>query len=305
MLRPSITIVITTRNRKENLHRALSSCKIQTAKPQVIVIDDGSTDGTSVMVKKSFPDVLLHRDEKSKGYIVQRNLAAYLLQTQYLISIDDDAMFSSSSVVEQVLSEFSIPNVGAVAIPFIDVCQDPTVVHQVPLSSKGDFATSSYIGTAHALRRDVFLHLGGYREQLFHQGEESDYCLRMLESGYVVKLGRSDVIQHFESPRRDFRRMDIYGRRNNILFGWHNVPTSLLPFYLLGTTANGLLHGIRVGRVAVMMQGLAKGYRDIFSECQHRSPVSLHTYRLYRDLVKRGPLTMDVVQQRLPKLAQA
>ena len=62
------------------------------------------------------------------------------------------------------------------------------------------------MGAACALRRDAFVQSGGYRVSLEHQAEEPDLCLRLLASGYVVRLGRGDVVRHYGSPKRDMRR---------------------------------------------------------------------------------------------------
>src|SRR5580658_1315369 len=169
------TIVITSRNRRQDLIKAVASALAQTAQPEVLVIDDGSTDGTAEAVAREFPGVRLHRCEASAGYIVQRNLGARLAKTPFVFSIDDDAVFSSSAVIEQTLREFDNPRVGAVAIPFVDINRSPAVKQQAP-GMNGVYASYGFIGTAHALRRDVFLALGGYRELLIHQGEEEDYC---------------------------------------------------------------------------------------------------------------------------------
>ena len=146
----------------------------------------------------------LHRFETSQGYILRRNQAAELASAPILISIDDDAAFSTPHTVEQTLADFDHPRIGAVAIPFINVNQDKTIRQAAP-GTTGTHLAAAYIGTAHALRRDLFLRLGGYRGCMVHQGEEIDYCIRMLDAGSVVRLGRADPIHHFESPRRDFR----------------------------------------------------------------------------------------------------
>lgn len=284
----SATVVITTKNRKEDLRGALLSCLQQTAPIEIVVIDDGSTDGTADMVGREFPTVRLHREECSRGLIVRRNEGAKIAEGTIIVSIDDDAAFSDRHVIEQTLADFDHPRIGAVAIPFVNVKQGERVFQTAP-DAIGRFVVDSYIGTAHAVRRDVFLALGGYSEHFVHQGEEGDFCIRLLEAGYVVRLGRSSPIHHFESPRRDFRRMDYFGRRNDILFAWQNVPLANLPVHLAATTVQGAAFGIRLGRPMRMLLGIAAGYASCIGKFSRRSPVLQRTYRLYRSLKKDGP----------------
>ncbi|MGD0388527.1 MAG: glycosyltransferase [Tepidisphaeraceae bacterium] len=277
------TVIITTKNRKDDLRKALASALMQDARIRVLVIDDGSTDDTSDMMRREFPMVQLDRVEQSLGLIVQRNRGAALAQTPLVVSIDDDAIFSAPGIVSRTIAEFQDSRVGAVAIPFVNVNYGQDVKQMAP-DERGIFVTGSYMGTAHALRRELFLDLGGYREFLFHQGEEEDYCIRMLAAGYFVRLGRADPIHHFESPKRDFRRRDIFGRRNNVLFIWCNVPLVNLPMRLLGTTVNGIRLGIRVRRLRRMVYGLLIGYAAIFRYWRQRRAVSLRVYRAFRRL---------------------
>jgi glycosyltransferase involved in cell wall biosynthesis len=300
------TIVITTKNRKEDLRKAIASALIQDAGPRVLVMDDGSTDGTSEMVKSEFPQVRLDRAESSRGYIVQRNRAARLSTTPFIFSIDDDAVFSSPTIVSQTLAEFSDPRIGAVAIPFIDVNKNNLVRQSAP---DGDhiYLTAMFIGTAHALRRNLFLRLGGYREFFFHQGEEEDYCIRMLAAGYVVRLGRADPIHHFESSRRNFRRLDLFGRRNNVLFAWCNAPMPYFPGLLVKTSFAGMRHGFRVGRPLRMVQGLALGYAQILRRWNERRPVDRRAYLLTRRLGRQQTELADIEAQlpQAPEIAPA
>lgn len=293
------TVVITTKNRKDELRTAVQSAIVQTAKPQVLVIDDGSTDGTSEMIRSEFPQVTLHRYEQSSGLIVQRNNGAKLASGEIIFSIDDDAAFSTPNTVEQTLAEFDHPRVGAVAIPFINVNKEKVLSQRAP-GETGIFCKHDYIGTAHALRRALFLQLGGYRGFLVHQGEEQDYCVRMLDAGYVVRLGRADPIHHFESPRRDFRRMDLYGRRNDLLFVWHNTPWPDFPIQLLGTTVRGAMFGFKIGRPLRMIHGLAQGYGAILHEWSQRKPVTLETFRLMRRL-KKNVVALEEIEGQLAK----
>lgn len=287
-----VTVLITTRNRKDELRRALKSAVGQTATAEVLVLDDGSTDGTAGMVRAEFPGVKLYRFEESKGLIVRRNEGARLAAGDIIFSIDDDAEFSTPHIVEQTLKEFDHPRVGAVAIPFIEPNKANQLLQRAPSADK-IWATDSYIGTAHALRRDLFLKLDGYREHLVHQGEEGDYCIRMLDAGYFVRLGNADPIRHFESPKRDLQRMDFYGCRNSILFAWQNVPASRLPLHLAVTTFNCLRWTFAPGRFWTRVGGLATAFGN-FARAK-RSPVKMQTYYQWRNLRKSGPISLESV----------
>lgn len=277
------SIVITTKNRKEDLRVALRSCIVQTVKPEIIVIDDGSTDGTSDMVRTEFPSVLLKTFSESSGYIIRRNEGAVMASGDIIFSIDDDAEFSTPSVVEQTLVGFSNSIIGAIAIPYIEPQKADVLLQKSP-DEYGIWLTDRFIGTAHAVRRDLFIKLRSYRENLIHQGEEGDFCIRMLDQGFNVRLGSSDPVIHHESPKRSFNRMDYYGCRNSILFLWQNAPISALPLYLIGTTLNCIKWSFIPNRLLVRFKGLLAGYLNCF--VTKRVPVSKKTFDKWRSLRK-------------------
>lgn len=293
---PAATIVIATRNRSEDLRRALASAFSQDVPVEVLVMDDASEDDTAEMVQAEFPKVRLLRTEQSRGYIVQRNRGVREAVGEVIFSIDDDAEFGSTDTVRRTLEDFSGPRIGAVAIPHVDTLTGRIV--NAPAPDDGQtWCLASYVGTAHALRRDVFLQLGGYREDLVHQGEEGDYCLRMLAAGFVTRLGGAPPILHHESPRRSFARMDFYGRRNDILFAWRHVPAWNLMPHLLATTGNGVKLAFQTGRLRSMLRGILAGHGACLTGRGGRAPVSPAVYRLHRALKKRGPLAMESIEK--------
>jgi GT2 family glycosyltransferase len=200
--------------------------------------------------------------------------------------------------VESTLREFDHPQVGAVAIPFVEVNRGPKVLQRAPRHDEV-YAAYNFIGTAHALRRDVFLSLSGYREVLFHQGEEEDYCIRMLNAGWITRCGNADPIHHFESARRSWARMDYYGSRNKVLYAWHNVPFPAVALHLAGTTVKTLVYKLRPDRIWTRLRGVLAGYAMSASGRAIRQPVRGDTYAVSQALKRRGPIPLIEIANRL------
>lgn len=222
---------------------------------------------------------------------------------EIVFPIDDDSIFSSPRVVEQTVAEFDHPRVAAVGIPFLNPRLDWRVVQRSP-DAPGVHLAHAFVGAAHAVRRSIFVRVGGFREHFFYMGEEGDLCLRLLNQGYVTRLGRSDPIFHMESPRRNLALANRCGRRNDVLFAWHNVPTIFLPLHFIATSFNGLMAGLKTGHPFRMLHGLIQGYAESLRRHRDRAPVSVGIYRLHRRLKKGGTLQLTEVEDDLPELAE-
>ena len=162
--------------------------------------------------------------------------------------------------------------------------------------------THAYIGTAHALRRDLFLELGGYRGSLIRQGEEFDYCLRMLAAGRIVRLGRADRLEHHESPRRPLASMFTLSTRNELLRTFYLVP---LPQALV-VAAKQLIANVDAAR----RQGYGRaGLRGVWDAAVmaarmrgERRPVDAGVLRADRELRRRSPIRLEDLEALLPAL---
>jgi len=282
-------IIIVTRNRRDELARALRSCEIQQDAPEVLVIDDASDDGTGDMVRAEFPSVRYFREDVPRGCVVQRNRAASLTDAEILVSIDDDAEFSDPGVVAATLRDFeAVPGIAAVAIPYTEPPGHTDICQAAP-DHERCWITAQFIGTAYAIRRDVFLELGGFNECLVHQGEERDFCLRLLAAGHHVRLGTAPPIRHHCSPARDRARMARHGRRNDIWFAWRHIPFPQVIARLVATTLAGFWHGLRHGETAATLRGILAGHAGILAGQAPRHPVPRNVYAHFRRL-RRMPL---------------
>lgn len=307
------SLAITTHNRRDELPRAVDSALAQSLgeRLEIVIVDDGSKDGTSEMLAERYghlPNVRLDRQFPGIGLIAERNRFPELCSGPVIFSMDDDAVFESPRSIKQTLAEFDAdPRVGAIAMPYIDVLIKPGVVRQRCPEPGVAWAAEQYRGTAHALRKDVFVKVGRYRGQLWRQGEEQDLCIRMLDAGYVVLLGSADPLHHLESPKRSKAAIDRFTARNNLWYAWHNTPASKLAVHLAGATANMVIDGVKhPSRLGPRVQGVWQAYAGMLGkERRERRPVSEAAYRLSRRLRKGGPVRLATLDAELAALREA
>ncbi len=94
--------------------------------------------------------------------------------------------------------------------------------------------------------------------------------------------------------------MDFYGSRNKILYCWRNVPFPFFPGHLAMTSAKTLAHTFKPDRFGTRLHGVWKGYSLGFGNHRRRNPVTAETYRLTRELKRRGAVPLSAIEQRLP-----
>lgn len=295
------TVLITTKDRKEELKRAIASALTQDGVTEILVFDDGSTDGTSDMVLRDFPSVRLERSDTPLGIIGARNRAMAIASGAVVITIDDDSLFQSPGTVSSILNDFREPRVGAVAIPHINV-NHSDAVHSASPRSDRVFAISEFTGCASAVRRDLFLSLGGFNPALWRQSEEYDFCTRLLAHGYFTRCGSAEPILHYESPARNKASVMFHGARGHLLYAWCNVPLwALIPHAVVSATKY-LIHATRTRHLQSGAMGLASACAAVASRQAHRHPVTSRVYRIMRRLRRFGPMELEALRLLLPAL---
>jgi GT2 family glycosyltransferase len=301
------TVVITTRNRKELLRDAITSTLAQQEEVEIIVMDDASTDGTGEMVTAEFPMVRLVATETRCGLIVQINRAAEIATSPIVFSLDDDAIFSTPNIISQALPHFSEERVGALALPLINIIGGvPREFYAGRPSEKHAFwVMHAFTGAGYAVRRDLFLALGGFQGHLFHWGEEPEYSQRMLNAGRVVRLAMTDPIHHFPATEgRHKRGKNVWLYRNMILASWYTAPLPVLIPLLGLQTARCVARGAsNIRQLPIALEGIVRGYASCFAKLGKRTPISLQTFRLFVELNRRRFVPYEEIAARLAPLA--
>ena len=287
---PLVTIAIVTQNRKDDLRNAVRSALAQHGSIEVLVLDDGSTDGTSDMLRSEFPDVRIARFDDGAGVAARKNDATRLARGHIIVSMDDDSVLTTPRVVADTVRDFDHPRIGAVAMPVIDILVSPREYQRAP-EPRERWVTSIFRNNACAVRRDVMLEVGGYMPQIQWVGEEWDISLKMLNAGYVVRLGRSEPVHHMTSPKRNFRREDVYGRRNELLICWTHFPFPWNLGGMAGYALKAVNRGIRLGRTWNMLVGIRLGLRLCLSGQPAVSPSTAGPFASTRERARRpGPV---------------
>jgi hypothetical protein len=192
------SVVIPTFNREATLHATLQSIDRQLFRDfEVVVVDDGSTDGT-VAIAQSFSFVRVIRQQNS-GPGVARNTGVNAANGKYIAFLDsDDVWFPwTLSTYANVISQHQCPAfvTGKPQLFSYPGELSTCVEHPVKVENFADYFSSGdewrWFGvSSFVIRRDVFLQVGGFADGRIN-GEDADLAMRLgIALGFV----------HIQSP---------------------------------------------------------------------------------------------------------
>ena len=105
----NISVVIPSYNRKDFLKRSIDSAINQTKKPfEIIVVDDGSTDGTETMIKSDY-DFVKFIKQKNKGVSAARNIGIKVSIGEWICFLDSDDEWKKDKLEKQINAMKSNP----------------------------------------------------------------------------------------------------------------------------------------------------------------------------------------------------
>lgn len=162
-----ISVIIPSKDRKISIKRAIESVRQQTAQNvQIVVVDDGSSDGTFEFIQNNLPEVIVIRNETSKGGAIARNQGAQMAEGDYIAFLDSDdewlpnhlelmIAFLEKNDFEGAFSSFYISydnGKSKVAPPFQPKYIGDNVLEYIIASGQGgDIRTSTMV-----FRKDAF-----------------------------------------------------------------------------------------------------------------------------------------------------
>ncbi len=208
MSEPLVSIIIPAFNEEQRISAALDSLQAQTwPNLEIIVVNDGSTDDTSGVVRRGYPDVVLIEKE-NEGLARAYNSGAEVAHGEYIGFLDADDRFAPEKTARQMEVLLSEPNVGAVGTngivfsgPLRYPAQSPRWPRVKDISVLDIFNGIHPIGTSMMLSKKVFNEVGRYGHEIQRQ-DDLDLFRRVIMAGKRVLLLNEPlylITRHFSS----------------------------------------------------------------------------------------------------------
>ena len=222
----NISVVILSHNRVEELLRTVALTLALPEQPAVIVVDNGSGDGSASRVAQQFPAVRVLALSRNIG-AAARNFGARAADTEYVAFSDDDTVWTAGSLSAATHVLRDHPRIGVVTARILvgeQRREDPAcqVMAASPLPSAGRAGRSvaGFMAGACVFRRRAFEECGGYEPRLFIGGEEGLLALDLAARGWSMIYSDVLTVYHYPSKYRDITARKRMLIRNALWVGW-------------------------------------------------------------------------------------
>jgi len=234
----NVAVAIISWNTRELLEACLGSV-VAEEPVEVVVIDNGSSDGSPEMVRRVFPGVRVKVNPENPGFGAAGNQAFALTTAPYLLLLNADTQLRDGAIraIGEYLDQHpqaavlgprlvhpdgrlqsscsSFPNP---IVPLVKSKRLTRVVRRLPLLRDRMLDTWTHdrprrvpwvVGAALALRRQAFEAVGGFDQKIRMYFEEPDLCLRLLHAGWETHFAPVTDVVHVEGASTQQRRHDM------------------------------------------------------------------------------------------------
>lgn len=234
-----ISVVIPVFNNSDLIEKAVTSALMQDEVCEVIVVNDGSTDGTAVVLEKLQQDnarlqVLYHENKKNRGRSASRNLGIRSAKGKYIAFLDSDDFYlvdrfkkdmtilEHDESIDGVYSGLGVHFYRAytpeeykkLALTSVKTILSPEELfsNMEPIGNQGYFS-----GDSLTVRRSIFNKVGFFNEELV-VGEDTNLWIRMTLKARLAPgiIDRAVTMRgvHDENVFNNQSLYDVYRRKS-------------------------------------------------------------------------------------------
>jgi GT2 family glycosyltransferase len=214
-----IAIILPTYNQYEITKKNILLLKKQTIRPDIILVDNFSTDETSKKLKKEFKDIKIIRKNYNSGSSGGQNTGGrYAFKKKYknIIFSDNDAYPISKDLIEKLVKKVnSDEKIGFVV---------PSNIFIKNKSNLNEEKIRSYAFHFLTTKREIVKKIGYPDEEYFLQIDDLDYTSRILSHGYEgIKLNEVYFSHPFKAISNLSPFFVYYTIRNTLYFTFKGV----------------------------------------------------------------------------------
>lgn len=245
---PRVSIVIPNWNGLHLLRPCLNSLACQKCPGgyEVVVVDNGSTDGSVAALEADYPWVRIVAERVNRGFAGGTNIGFAAARGELLVALNNDTEVEPDWLDHLVAALDRHPEAGMAASRMM-VFSQPGILHSagdifgvdgIP-NSRGvwqpfgpPFDAETYVfgacGGAALYRRELLDRVGSFDEQFFMYCEDVDLNWRAQLAGYRCIYAPDAVVHHHISASGGGRLSSFYVGRNTLWVLARNLPAALL-----------------------------------------------------------------------------
>ncbi len=225
---PRVSVVVCAYNAEHTMAACLASlAHLNYADYEVIVVNDGSTDGTLAIAEK-FPHCRII-SQPNMGLSVARNVGAEAATGEIVAYTDSDCV-ADADWLAYLVAKMEDSDLVACGGPNFPPPEDNLVPAAVAVSPGGpthvllsDDVAEHIAGCNMAFRRDVLRRLGGFDPVYRAAGDDVDLCWRLQDAGYAIGFSPAAVVWHFRrnTVRAYLGQQRGYGKAEALVYSKH------------------------------------------------------------------------------------
>ena len=233
-----LSVVIPVHNGGDDLQKCLEALMASTRPPdELIIVDDASTDG-SAQVADKFGAVVLCQNHRPIGPARARNLGAAQTEGDVLLFLDADVVVHADTLAQIECHLTEHPEIAALFGSYDDhpphrnwISLYKNLQHHFVHHHSRVEASSFWTG-AGAIRREIFLRLGGFMESYSRPSiEDIELGVRLKSAGHRIHLCPDVQVTHLKRWNlHSLLRTDIFDRAipwARLIFSSSHLPTDL------------------------------------------------------------------------------
>ena len=280
---PRVSVVVCAYNAERTIDECLASLsRLHYPDYEVIVVDDGSTDGTLAIAERwGYCRVL---SGPNQGLSAARNLGAEAADGEIVAYTDSDCV-ADPDWLTYLVAKMEAGGLAACGGPNFPPPEEDLVAAAVAVSPGGpthvlisDEVAEHIAGCNMAFRREALRRLGGFDPIYRAAGDDVDICWRFQDAGYVIGFSAAAIVWHYRrnTVRAYLRQQRGYGKAEALVYAKHPFRFNLFgQAKWLGRIYGDLSAALLLSRKPVIYSGTFG--RGLF-QTMYEPPSSLTTF---------------------------